>query len=366
MSHFRLGVSQPPPSTTLRLEPLDALELPSAEWSELAERSRNIFATQEWTSIWWRHFGAGRPLFVTACRSREGRLVAVLPLYLWSKGPLRILRFLGHGAGDELGPICAPSDRPAAWLALRQFLSEAPCRWDLFLGEHLPAHACWRNLLGEKMLRRHESLVLRFHVSTWDEFLASLSSNLRQQIRRRERKLAREHELRYRCSDGSQPLRDDLNALFALHAARWTSGTSAFAGDREAFHRAFAACALDRGWLRLWFLELDGQPVAAWYGFRFCSVESYYQAGREPRWARGSVGFVLLSHSIREALEDGLEEYRFLRGDDPFKYRFTKDDPGLVTVGISGSAFGRAALATGRVTRGLRSFPTAFRGPLDL
>jgi hypothetical protein len=40
---------------------------------------------------------------------------------------------------------------------------------------------------------------------------------------------------------------------------------------------------------------------------------------------------VLLIHSIRQALEDGLDEYRFLRGGEPFKYRFAANDPGLET-----------------------------------
>jgi CelD/BcsL family acetyltransferase involved in cellulose biosynthesis len=351
--------------SALRLEPLDTLESPDEEWSELAERSRNIFATREWMSIWWRHFGADHPLFVTACRSREGGLVAILPLYRWSTGPLRVLRFLGHGAGDELGPICAPADRPAAAVALRASLSRAPWRWDVFLGENLPADACWSAVLGGKLLRRHGSPVLRFKTSNWEEFLGSLSSNLRQQVRRRERRLAREHDLRYRLANDPRRLQTDLDTLFALHTARWAEA-SAFAGAREAFHREFAACALERGWLRLWFLELDGRPLAAWYGFRFAGAESYYQAGRDPAWERGSVGFVLLSHSIRQALEDELEEYRFLRGDDPFKYRFTEDDPGLETIGISRSGVGRLALAAAGVTRRLRRFPTALRRPLDL
>jgi CelD/BcsL family acetyltransferase involved in cellulose biosynthesis len=44
------------------------------------------------------------------------------------------------------------------------------------------------------------------------------------------------------------------------------------------------------------------------------------------------VGLVLLAHSIRAALEDGLDEYRFLRGAEPYKYRFADEDPGLETI----------------------------------
>ena len=102
----------------------------------------------------------------------------------------------------------------------------------------------------------------------------------------------------------------------------------------------------ERGWARLWLLEVDGAPRAAWYGFRFGGADSYYQAGRDPAWERQSVGFVLLVHTIRSAVEDGLAEYRFLRGAEPFKYRFANADPGLVTVARANGALGRATVTT--------------------
>ena len=86
--------------------------------------------------------------------------------------------------------------------------------------------------------------------------------------------------------------------------------------------------------------------MSAWYGFRYGGAESYYQAGRDPAWDGYSVGFVLLTHSIRAALEDGAREYRFLEGEETYKYRFTDEDLGLETVGVSRGALGGAALAT--------------------
>ena len=67
-------------------------------------------------------------------------------------------------------------------------------------------------------------------------------------------------------------------------------------------------------------------------------VESFYQAGRDPDWDHASVGLVLLAHSIRAALEDGRSEYRFLRGAEPYKYRFADEDPGLETIVVAPAA----------------------------
>ena len=101
----------------------------------------------------------------------------------------------------------------------------------------------------------------------------------------------------------------------------------------------------------MWLLEVDGVPRAAWYGFRFCGVEAYYQAGRDPAWDRWSVGWILLVHSVREALADGMREYRFLRGGEGYKYRWTTTDPGLDTIGLARGAAGHAALAGAQLLR---------------
>src|SRR5919206_411850 len=46
---------------------------------------------------WWEYFGAGRRLLTVGCRDSRGELIAILPLYLWRRLPLRVLRFLGNG-----------------------------------------------------------------------------------------------------------------------------------------------------------------------------------------------------------------------------------------------------------------------------
>jgi CelD/BcsL family acetyltransferase involved in cellulose biosynthesis len=260
-----------------------------------------------------------------------------------STRPLRIIRFLGHGQGDHLSPICAPTDREAAASAFREALDHEA--FDLFLGDKMPPEGNWPDRLGGRVLRETGSPVLRFDGKTWDEILASRSSNFREQVRRRERKLAREHELTFRLCDDPERLDDDIGTLIRLHLARWSETGAWFSPAAEAFHREFAARALERGWLRLWLLELDGRPAAAWYGFRFSGAELYYQAGRDPAWARGSVGFVLLAHSIRAASGDGMAEYRFLEGSEGYKYRFADVDEGLETIAIPRGARGRAAVA---------------------
>jgi CelD/BcsL family acetyltransferase involved in cellulose biosynthesis len=342
----------------LTLETVTDLESVRREWTEAAERAGDIFATWEWASTWWRHFGDGRPLLVTVCRDAGGRLLGVLPLYMAKVGPLRVLRFLGSGPADRQGPVCAPADRPALAAALREALARAP-RWDLLLAERLPGEEGWDRLLGTSPIQREGCPVLEIGDRGWEELLAARSANFRQQVRSRERRLARAHQLRFRLADDPERLGRDFATLVELHGARWADGGStAFAGRRLAFHEEFAALALRRSWLRLWLLELDERPVAAWYGFRYGGAEWFYQGGRDPAYDRLSVGFVLMAHTVREAAEAGMGRYHLLRGDEPYKGRFASEDPGVETGAIAANVRGRAALAA---ARGARSLPPRAR-----
>jgi CelD/BcsL family acetyltransferase involved in cellulose biosynthesis len=323
-----------------RLEAVGSFGELGSEWDELAAQTRSVFATREWLSTWWPHFGRHHTLLLAACRRPDGGLAAVLPLYLARSRPLRVARFIGHGPSDELGPICAPADRPLAARALRRALDSV--RADAFLGDNLSGEARWPALLSGTVVERTASPVLYVSGRGWEEILAARSANFRQQVRRRERKLTHAGDVRFRLAEG-QRLERDLSTLFSLHVARW--GRRAAFAALERFHRDAARSLHEQGWLRLWFLEVDGRPVAAWYGFRFAGVESYYQAGRDPAWDHASVGFVLLAHTIREAVSDGMEEYRFLRGDERYKLRFADADPGVETVLLARGPVARLALS---------------------
>jgi CelD/BcsL family acetyltransferase involved in cellulose biosynthesis len=338
----------PAPPLAFRLEPVPDLDALRDEWPALALASGNPFLTWEWMSTWWGHFGRDRRSLVTACRRSTGELAAVLPVYESATRPLRIVRLMGHGPGDHLGLVCAPGDRRAVAESFKRMLGALSPEWDLFVGEHLPAEEKWSASLGARVIGYEQNPAVTFGPDGWRGYLATRSAHLRKRIRYSEGRLARSARAEYRLTEDPGRLEADLEVLFALHAARWGHRASAaLAAPRQAFHREFAALALDRGWLRLWFLDLDERPVAAWYGLRFGGVEWFYQAGRDPAFDQLSVGFVLLLHTMREAAQDGMREYRFLSGDEPYKHRLADDGPGLETVAMARGSAGRAGLLLG-------------------
>jgi CelD/BcsL family acetyltransferase involved in cellulose biosynthesis len=223
-------------------------------------------------------------------------------------------------------------------------------RWDVLVAENLPGNEAWRAFEGGRRLSRIPNPVLETKGMSWDDYMASRSGKFRQQVRRTERRLAEDHGLAFRMTTGRETLTADMDTLVRLHGMRWGEESSGvFAGADGQLHREFAAAALQEGWLRLWFLELEGEPVAARLGYRFGNADAGYQSGRDPAWDKFGVGFLLQVHTIREAMDDGVGEYRFLRGGEGYKSRFAGADRGLETVVLARGPLGAAAVAGRRL-----------------
>jgi CelD/BcsL family acetyltransferase involved in cellulose biosynthesis len=83
----------------------------------------------------------------------------------------------------------------------------------------------------------------------------------------------------------------------------------------EAFFRRVAAdCAL-----RLDVLEHGGRPLAAAVGFRTTRGHHLYNMAFDRAAASLSPGIVLLAALIRQAIDDGLERFDFMRGLERYK-----------------------------------------------
>lgn len=315
-----------------------------ADWPRLAEAAGHPFGTWEWVTAWWRWFGKGRSLYTFACRDDAGRVIAILPLYVAATRPVRVARFLGYA--DLHSPLCAAEHRPVAAAALLRCVRGGKDGCPIVLAEKLPGGQGWDELLGGTRLSSHPDPFMKLGVN-WEDFLASRTHSFRSTVRRRERTLAKSFELSYRLADDPERLDADLDTLYRLHAERWGAATTGvFGGDRGLMNRELAFEALAAGWLRLWLLELDGEPVAAYYGWRYAGSEWFIQSGRDPRFVKQSVGATLLAHVVRDACDDGMSVFRFLAGDEAYKFRWTDDDEPAETRLLAANAAVRlAALA---------------------
>ena len=327
------------------------------QWGELFESSPYASAPLrfDWLRQWWRLYesscrGRGRGLRILAAW-RDSQLVGVLPLYRHLDGrPVlgtRIINFLSTGEAeyeetcpDYLNLLCLSGEEAACLGAMRRVLIEMG--WDSFELRDIPADSPlvqWGGLsFGRGRLRvlPRGNCPIANLTQGFESYLKSLSSNTRQQARRRLRAaerlgatldLAESHTV-----DGF------FDDLVRLHQERWTAEgkPGCFAAERfTTFHRNLAKHWIPSGKAILARLSLATKPLAVLYGFVTGSKFDFYQSGirrdtMERLESPGTVAHLLL---MTRLLERGVTHYDFLRGSSSYKERLANEQCQLVSLG---------------------------------
>ena len=313
----------------MKVESLDRFDLlDEGTWNSLLARAAApvLFLTWQWQEHWWRAFGDGRPLRLLRVSDSSGQLMGLLPLYAESGGTLRIVG--GVDVSDYLDLLAPVGGEEEAWAALLQHRSAETGVWDLHcLRASSPTVSCLPSLAPQYGLRTRVSREERCPVlalpATWDGYLGGLTGKDRHELRRKMRRLERELPGAAVRSHASAPGLDEaMRAFLDLHR-KSKPGKARFMDARmEEFFRGVAGALAREGWLRLWFLEHEGHPLAAYLTYEYGGSVGLYNSGFDPAHAVLSPGIVLLSHLIRDAIERGFGRFDFLRGEEPYKYAF--------------------------------------------
>jgi CelD/BcsL family acetyltransferase involved in cellulose biosynthesis len=325
----------------VKVESVDRLAVTEAPaWDAVADaaRLRSPFLGWTWQSQWAAVFAEGRRLDVRLVRDAEGRLVAILPLYEIAPGTWELLG--GADVSDYLDLIAVAGREEDAWNALCTARAADPARWILHAVPAasptvtaLPGLAAAMGLAADVMLE--ERCPVLALPSSWDAYLASLSSKHRHELTRKIRRFEREApDGRAVCVRGPEPVAARLDDFLALHR-RSRVGKAKFMDERmERFFRAALPALAARDGVALWFLEAAGAPVASFVCLDWEGTVGLYNSGFAPERAVLSPGLVLLSHVIRDTIARGRARFDFLRGEERYKLEFepTPEDVFRVTI----------------------------------
>lgn len=353
----------------------DLLESLRSEWDALAlhDPRDGFFRSASWYLSWMRWLRPDCRPQVILVRAADGKIVGLAPLCGLRFNDLGFsLRSVGFGgrevvSGDFLDVLSVPELRPQVLAAVLECLSMRRDLWSMLIfGEMLVGgdlHAAveaWalRNGYG---LRRQEERICPYAMlpETFDQYLSCFSPATRYHIRRRTRDLLERQGARIEtCSDPAQ-VSVGVDLLVRLHVARWghvgepgTLGRPGFASFLRQLHSSPPAGAT----CKLYLLKHDGSAVAALLVFHFGPSALYYQAGWDPESPlhRFSPGVVLMAHSIRDAISNGVRYYEFLQGDEAYKFHWTTSYRKTNTLLVARTLAARAYLGVRCVTDAFR------------
>jgi CelD/BcsL family acetyltransferase involved in cellulose biosynthesis len=315
---------------------LDAFSTLVPRWRALLERdpTATVFQTPHYLATWWSEFGAGSTPRIIELIGDGGATTGIVPLTIGADG---VMRFAGdHETTDYRGPVSPLDERDAVAAATIEAIASDP--WTTLELDGLAADTGWPEAFsraskaaGYSVAEERSEACPRVVIpGSYDSYLQSLPGKLRHEIQRKARRLERDagaYEIRLSTE---ATLDDDLERFFTMHRSSDGPKGRFMHEGMATFFGSFAWMLFSQGWLRLALLEIGGEPWAGVYAYSYRGVWGVWNSAYDHRRRDLSPGMVLMGDCVRLAAEEGCGTFDFLRGTEPYKYRFGASDVPLI------------------------------------
>ncbi len=296
----------------------------SEEWDSVLESSDvgSLFLSRQWQEVWWENWSDGRELTGFSLEAPDGTTSAVASL---------------ARSGDSIGFVGSPDTFDYNDFLVRPGFEEAfyPALMDILDGwewsdlrldsliEHSPTLAYLPDLASERgysVETEYEDVTSGVCLpGDWEAYLALLSKKDRHELRRKLRRLDTQTDWRWYCLTTPDEVLGRLDDFLSLMRASSVEKTEFMTPDRERFFRALAGRMAELDRIRLFFMEMDGKLAASSLCFDYGSARLLYNSGYDPDLSYYSVGLLLHAMCVRDAIEQGISYFDFLRGPEPYK-----------------------------------------------
>ena len=321
------------------VQSIDRLEQLGQDWERVLERSGSNypFLTQEWLLPWWKHMAPDKSTLYVLRAFRENDTYGYVPLLLARRNGVRILQFLGCPDSDYLDFIIC-RNRKETLEAFLRFLGEQKNSWDLIDLKDIPSDSPNLDLLKSRG-KETGSLCVADHVRTvaptlktngdFESFLKNKSHSFRQsfrQTRRRINKVEGTHSIDLLSSGNAwDKVVDSMRSVEKRSWKEKTGHTKLSASKNRKFFSNIMEAFARRGWLNLWTLSVNQQAVAYSLNFNYSGKCYNYFLIHDDDYEKFSPGALLFGYGVENAHNDGSTEFDCLRGDEPYKSRWTND-----------------------------------------
>lgn len=304
------------------------------DWNQMLQKSRDncVFSTWEWLWCWWKHFGKGRHLRILIAQEKD-EIFGIAPLMLSKYSFLRLgnlhkMEFIGTPHSDYNNFILLKKEKECLNLFLNHLLEFS--NWDLLELRDIREGSISANALQDLCASQISKLKLRVSTlcpyinlpTSTEVFVNRLSRNMRRNLRKRMRKLREKYKVEVKIQRDFGSVEEAMEIFFKLHQKRWSSKgkPGAFISEAfRAFHRELAEIFDEKGWLALYFLTVNDEPVAAVYSFDYNEKKYGYLTGFDPDFGPYGVGNLLKMYVIEECVRTGFREYDLTRDFEPYK-----------------------------------------------
>jgi CelD/BcsL family acetyltransferase involved in cellulose biosynthesis len=309
-----------------------------SQWDKALNRSieNNIFLTWEKMAPSVKHLGRNSSLKIL-CATENNKLVGIAPLRITHKGlkgyfGYGIIEPLTNGDTDYMGLIMIEQQDQC----LHQFLAHlfSQTDWDLMylpdLPQTSPSLTLIRNATDIPKFEIEKGVICPYVEipSSKEKLMANLDRKFEKKLKKSLTKLEREHgkvELKNYYELGS--LEETIQILIDLHQKRWRtkSNSGRFVEEKSRdITLQTAKYFAEKDWLRLYFLTVNGKPVAVELNFEYSGKMYCHLKGFDTDYYKYRVGSLLTLKVLEKCIEKRITEYDFMQGDEAYKFDWTK------------------------------------------
>ena len=321
----------------------DAME---ALWDTWASDTPGATAMQRWAWVGANIDRVPRGMFVgLILRGSDDLPIAAAAFKRTGPG---VLVPIGDGVSDYLDIAVSPDAPPTTIDHLIDAISEQASAV-LFrqCHPHGPLGRAFRGAMEDG-----EACPVLALAPTVEEQQLAIPKRLRQNLNYADRALRKQaSEVTYRIADQNS-LAGDIDACIRLHQDRWRRRwmPGLFAGNaHKEWFTDVSQRLLNAGLLRLHTLSVDDKVIAAIYCMTSGGTTIYYLGGFDQEYHKWSPGMLATRAAILHAVSaDKSHTFDFLRGNEPYKYRWGAIDRLNMRLLLTRGPYGTAICALER------------------
>jgi len=313
------------------------------EWNFLLEKSEitSPFLTWEWMYSWWENYHTQyKDWKLNILFFFDGEyIIGILPLYVSinSLGLLKYKRvgFLGDRieSSDYLDIITTKEYYSYFYEYLPTILKKEFSFADLI---HLTG-VLENSIVGQIFRDNEMSPVLqqKYRIcpyitlpATYKQYLSKLSKKFRYNINRSMKIFQELSNSHFDEIKKPEDIPQAIEVIFDLHHIRAKQkkiNTMFIKEKRYNFHKKCAKRLAENNHVKIFFAYIEDTPIATLYCFEFKDTLFYFQGGFNPQWNRISPGGLIIANAIRYSIAKSLKYFDFMRGDEAYKFKWTKE-----------------------------------------
>ena len=279
------------------------------------------FVLPEWMQTWWQVFGADAKPYIHVVKDGE-KVIGIAPLMIKDD--------TGYLIGstdvcDYLDFIITPGMEDVFFNILLDYLKKNHIK-GLDLKHVRPDSTVITSLVPLAKSRKYQvensEEAVSFEMdlpSSFDEYLQTLSTKQRHEVRRKLRRLTEEGKIEYRFIEKGGELPAAMDTFFKMFTESRQDKAVFLTEQMKSYFRLLVDTMKEIGILKLGILELDGKPVAEIMCFDYNDCMYLYNSGYDPQYVSLSVGLLSKALAVKDSIEKGKKRFDFLKGADTYK-----------------------------------------------